>query len=75
MKEYKYIGFVALATKTKTFVWGCITISGFKLGIVKWYGAWRQYCYYPAHETGYSAGCLDDISDFIKEAMKARKEE
>jgi len=77
MKEYKYLYFVKLASNTKTSVWSCQNkSSGTKLGIVKWYGAWRQYCYCPSCNLlgVYSAGCLDDISDFIKTAMQDRQD-
>jgi hypothetical protein len=28
------------------------------LGIIKWYGAWRQFCFFPQPETVWSTGCL-----------------
>jgi hypothetical protein len=40
--------------------------SGDCLGRIKWFGRWRQYCFYPAAETIYSAGCLADIQDFLR---------
>ena len=43
-----------------------------ELGIVKWYGPWRRYCYFPHGIEIYSAGCLADIQDFINQLMKER---
>ena len=42
--------------------------SGALLGEIKWYGAWRQYCFFPSPsaDTVWSTGCLDDIKDYIK---------
>ena len=63
---YKFIHFEVLEEKPKTKVWGCFNNSTSSLlGHVKWYAPWRQYCYFPATIAMYSAGCLDDINDFI----------
>lgn len=66
--RYKYLIFVERENpKGKTKIFECRNISTQTvLGIIKWYGAWRQYCYFPEVQAVYSAGCLDDISDFIK---------
>ena len=64
--EYQYIRFVKAADKPKTSVWSCRNRrSGDELGVIKWYGAWRQYCYFSSTQAVYSKGCLDDIADFI----------
>lgn len=47
------------------------------LGYVKWYGAWRGYCFFPTLALGaelvFSAGCLTDIADFIKQLMETHR--
>jgi hypothetical protein len=69
--EYKYITFVLSDRKPKTDVWKCMNKRhGDELGIVKWYGPWRQYCYFPSCQAVYSKGCLDDISDFVVQLAK-----
>ena len=71
--EYKYIQFVQVVSTGKTFRWHCNNIRlGHTLGIVKWDGAWRQYCYFPEPGCVYSAGCLKDIADFIAQVMALR---
>jgi len=40
--------------------------ANFPIGNVRWYAAWRQYVYYPAVDTVYSAGCLQDIAEFVR---------
>lgn len=64
--EYQYLFFINLPSTGKTLHFSCRNKnSGIELGEVKWYGAWRQYCYFPATSAVYSEGCLKDIADFI----------
>ena len=39
------------------------------LGVVAWYGPWRQYTFNPMARTTYSSGCLRDIAHYI-DALK-----
>lgn len=39
--------------------------SGDVIGVIKWYGAWRQYCFFPSAVTVWSSGCLRDVHNFI----------
>lgn len=76
---YKYITFSVIegapTGNKKTASFFCRNNkSGANLGVIRWYGAWRQYCYFPAVEGIYSAGCLDDISEFIQDLMVERKD-
>lgn len=45
----------------------------YSLGYIRWYGSWRQYCFYPANETVFDRKCLQDIIIFIQELMDKRK--
>ena len=47
--------------------------DGGKLGTVKWYGPWRQYCFYPEPQTIWNTGCLADIQDFLNVLKEERK--
>ena len=72
--EYKYIKFVQIPQKTKTSIWNCNNKSGnYALGIVKWYPAWRQYCFFPCGNMVFNKGCLEDINYFITQLMDERK--
>ena len=74
MKVYKYIYFGKVAENPKTSIWSCRNNkTDTELGKIAWCPAWRQYCYYPSCEAVYSAGCLDDIADFIKSAMEEKR--
>lgn len=76
--DYEYIYFNRIKTKKmilrKTSIWSCMSKRGRDLlGIVKWYGPWRQYCFFPTDPTVFSAGCMADIIDFIKKADDERR--
>ena len=43
------------------------------LGEVRWNGAWRKYCFYPAIDTLWDTSCLKVVVDFIDLLMEARK--
>ena len=45
------------------------------LGTIRWYGAWRQYAFYPVPDTLFNAGCLSDIEAHIRELMDVRSKE
>lgn len=73
--EYQYLVFeqkkVEGFYKTKNTPWTCMNKgSRSELGVIKWHGAWRQYCYFPLIQAVYSSGCLDDIADFLKQLNK-----
>lgn len=59
----------------KTSKWIVKTVAaGDILGIVKWHGPWRMYVFYPSSSTLFSASCMIDITNFIRERMKERKD-
>lgn len=61
-----YLEFKLLENKPKTLVYAVNSKStGFRLGIIMWYGAWRQYCFFPEESTVFSKGCLEEINNFI----------
>jgi hypothetical protein len=75
MKErYRYISFSQVLVKGRTTTtWHCLNNSSRELlGVIQWFGSWRQYCYFPKADTVYSKGCMEDINDFIEQLMKAR---
>jgi hypothetical protein len=62
----KYIDFYPNVSNKRTLVWSVNSLSSTELlGWVKWYAPWRQYCFFPEDGTTYSAGCLEEINDFI----------
>ncbi|MFW9971723.1 MAG: hypothetical protein ACFFDF_16140 [Candidatus Odinarchaeota archaeon] len=47
--------------------------SGVILGLIKWFGSWRQYCFYPKDFTVFSRGCMKEIIDYINNLMEKRR--
>jgi len=45
------------------------------LGAIHWYGAWRQYCFYPADGSTFSNGCLRDIASFLDELNEKKEKQ
>lgn len=41
------------------------------IGEIKWYGRWRQYCFFPDEATVWSDGCLADVRDFLAKLKEA----
>lgn len=74
--EYEYIYFlkdVVRGEGKKTSVWDCHNKrSDYVLGVVKWYGPWRQYCFFPQAETIFNVGCMQDVCEFIDKLMNER---
>ncbi len=77
MGDYKYIAIqetIPVNKSRKTKVWDVINrVHGVYIGIIKWYGAWRQYCFFTQGGIILSAGCMPDIEGFVKEQMDERK--
>lgn len=70
--DYKYIQFVKLFDKPKTSVWACLANrSKSEIGLIEWYGPWRQYCFFPFYATVFNTSCLEDIKHFIGQISKS----
>ncbi len=69
-----YLEFELIENKPKTEVYSINSISsGFRLGTIKWFGSWRQYCFFPNEGTVFNQGCMQDIQDFMQKLMSDRK--
>jgi len=59
-----------------SFIWVVKSISkGNELGEIKWYGAWRQYCFYPADNCIFNKTCMNHIIDHIEREMAKRRKQ
>ena len=38
-----------------------------EIGVVKWYGAWRKYCFFPNGDTIWDMKCLQQVCDWLLE--------
>ena len=70
----EYMDFRLIEKKPKTNVYSVDSKSGgYQLGIVKWYGPWRQYCFVK-DDLIFSAGCLRDLATFIESQRERGKD-
>jgi len=74
MTESKYMEFFKAGFTGKTEFYDVLSkSSGFILGHIRWYPAWRQYCFMPSPNCVFNVGCMGDISKFIGELMEERR--
>ncbi len=72
LKITKYLNYTLISDTGKTLIIGVGNNSGEKLGLIKWHGAWRKYCFNPLAEAIFDTECLNDIVSFINELMTQR---
>lgn len=75
-RKSKYLEFrpIAVPMQGRTKRWGVVSkSSGDVLGLIEWYGAWRQYIIEPREGCVFNNGCLNDISAFLTEANAEHK--
>lgn len=48
--------------------------SNSEIGIIKWYGAWRKFCFFPNGETIWDTNCLIEVTNFIDDLNEAYRE-
>ena len=74
MIDSKYLKFENVEDMGKTETWNIRSkSSGFVLGQIKWYGAWRQYCFWPSSHCVFNIECMDDVKKMIVSLMDQRK--
>lgn len=69
MRETKFLRFVEqpiLPNRKALRIYVMNRSNDAVLGEIKWYGAWRQYCFFP-HEVILSYECLEDIAKVCEE--------
>lgn len=76
IKETKYLIFAEEqfpGRKTKT-IHVNNKHSGNEIATIEWYGAWKQYCFFPSLEfdTVWNNTCLTDVIEVINQLMKER---
>ena len=74
MFKSRYLEFTRTGWTGKTDILDVESKSqGSVLGQIKWFGQWRQYCFYPSPDTIFNPECMADISKVINELMLERK--
>jgi hypothetical protein len=52
----------------KTNIWMVIALEPVvTLGEIRWYGAWRQYTFFPFSDTLWNSECLEDLAEVLKD--------
>jgi hypothetical protein len=60
----------------KTDSWTVMPISGGnELGKVRWFAAWRKYCFFPSLNTVFDVNDLHEIWSFCEKQMMVRRVE
>jgi hypothetical protein len=57
----------------KTKKWMIWSASLNVIGVIKWFGRWRKYCFFPEPETAFEEVCLGEISEFIQMMTQKHK--
>lgn len=71
--EYlKFIDATPTGRKTSILLVQSVT-HGNILGEIRWYGAWRQYAFWPRAGTIWNTQCLRDVNERIEALMAARR--
>ena len=74
MKESKYLEFSKAGYTGKTEVYDILSKHRRSvLGHIKWYGPWRQYCFWPSPNCVFNPDCMKSICEKIEELMAERK--
>jgi hypothetical protein len=71
----EFLDFRQIGDTGKTKIWR-ITTKGNEhswLGEIRWFGAWRKYCFYPDGGTIFDNKCMLEIINFISDRMAERK--
>lgn len=70
-----YLRYVELPNEgLKTSVFAVNSVNhGNQLGTIRWYGAWRQYVFYPDPVTLFNPTCLKEIAEFCSDLSSHHK--
>lgn len=66
MKMKKYLKFIKDNVPQNTWTYYVGSDSMDRLGVIKYFGRWRQYCFFPANDMVFSSGCLREIEERLK---------
>jgi hypothetical protein len=48
--------------------------SGVKLGEIRWFGQWRQYCFYPEDQTIWNENCMYSVVQVLRSLNRNKRE-
>ena len=69
-----YLAFVLVHDTGKTRVFSVDSVrQGGRLGVIRWFGRWRQYTIEPEASTVWNKDCLREVAEFLDALMKERR--
>lgn len=71
--EYEYFDVLLVVQGEKTNIYRITTRNGVDAGVIKWYGPWRKYCFFPSHSTIWDTKCLNEVVKCLDRLMEVRK--
>jgi len=74
--EREFIYFKPIGQNKKTNIWFVMNKThDYPLGTIKWYGSWRQYCFFTdTGEVILSHRCMNQINEFIRRMNQEQKD-
>lgn len=72
--EYIYIIKETQVNRKTPILHICSKLSRDEIGIIKWYGAWRKFCFFPYPETIWDEKCLMALNNFLIQYNKDWRE-
>jgi Tat protein secretion system quality control protein TatD with DNase activity len=74
VKQTEYLKYTKKTKEgRKTYIIDVRSTAGDYLGVISWFSHWRRYVFHPVTGTIYDAVCLIDISQYINDLMRERK--
>jgi hypothetical protein len=74
IKETKYLAFVVAPSKGKTKVVAIVNRHYDEvIGEIRWFGRWRQYCFFPYDGTVWNTDCMESVQEVINQLKKERE--
>ena len=74
IKETRYLQFVEKPSNGKMKIIDIVNINHQKvIGQIKWFGRWRQYCFFPCEETVWNKTYMEDVYEVMNDLMEERK--
>ncbi len=71
--KYMYVRSPLPSKTGKTSIWRIVDRGNGTLGIIKWFGRWRCYAFFPETNTVFNADCMSELVKFCEGETKNQK--
>lgn len=71
--KYMFAGSPCPSKTGKTSIWRIVDTDDGTLGLVKWFGRWRCYAFFPAIHTVFNADCMSELTKFCDNETKSQR--